>query len=271
LYDKQTQLEEGLMAGVDQLVLHHLSALAATLENKIQMKVNPSLGPLLAERATMQPELMTNKARLSTMENQLSSSLPGATFQGEWLMLVDFFARYTSTHSSTIGDKIFTALASSAGAAGGDLLGNQPCSHGIAVGALQKEMKDICDRLVSTCVTMVNLVFPSLEFTTKCTTLELPQNPGAALIYVEAVTFFHIIGAGFAALSLGLDSSFQTSLHQVLGSNNLVGRKDTGVLLPCAKIYSEWYSDSEGIVSGVKPLIEEGLKTQISFYQGAIE
>jgi hypothetical protein len=33
----------------------------------------------------------------------------------------------------------------------------------------------------------------------------------------------------------------------------------------------EWYSDGEGLISGVKPLIEEGLKTQRFFYQGAIE
>jgi hypothetical protein len=67
-----------------------------------------------------------------------------------------------------------------------------------------------------------------------------------------------------------LHSSFQTSLPQVLGSKNLVGREDKGVLLPCAKAYSELSSDSEGMVSGVKSLIEEGLKTQIMFYQGAI-
>jgi hypothetical protein len=60
-------------------------------------------------------------------------------------------------------------------------------------------------------------------------------------------------------------------LPQVLGSNNQVGGEDKGVLLPCAKAYSEWYSDSEGMVSGVNPLVEEGMKTQINFYQGAIE
>jgi hypothetical protein len=34
-YGKQTQLEEGLEAGVDQLISHRLSALAATLDNEI--------------------------------------------------------------------------------------------------------------------------------------------------------------------------------------------------------------------------------------------
>jgi hypothetical protein len=105
---------------------------------------------------------------------------------------------------------------------------------------------------------------------------------------VDAVILFHSIGtefattsetrdqiyqnkkAGLSTLSLVLHSSFQTSLPQVLGSKNQVGGEDKGVLLPCAKTYSEWYSDSEGMVSGVKPLIEEGLKTQIIFYQGSI-
>jgi hypothetical protein len=249
------------------------------------MEVDASLVPLLAERSTIQRELMTTKAQLSTMENQLSSSLPGATFQGDWLMVVDFFARNTYPQSSTIGDKIDTALASSAGTAGG----NQLCSHGAAVGNLQKEIQDLRDRLVSTCVTMGNLVFPTLECTTKWTTLEFLQDPDADLIYVDAVTLFHSIGtefattsetrdqifqnkkAGFSTLSLVLHSSFQTSLPQVLGSNNHVGGEDKGFLLPCAKTYSEWYSNSERMVSVFKPLIEEGFKTQINFYQGAIE
>jgi hypothetical protein len=33
LYDKQTQLEEGLAVSVDQLISHHLSVFAATLDN----------------------------------------------------------------------------------------------------------------------------------------------------------------------------------------------------------------------------------------------
>jgi hypothetical protein len=272
-----------------QLISHCVSTLAATLDNEIRMKVDAYLGPLLAKRSTMQRELMTTKARLSTMENQVSSSLPGATFQGDWLMVVNFFSRHTSPQSSTIGDNIDTALASSAGAGGGDLIVNQLRHHGAVVGTIQNEMHDLRDRLVSSCVTMGNLVFPNLEFTTKWTTLELPQDHDAALICVDAVTLYHSSGtefattsetrdqiyqnkkAGLSTLSLVLHSSFQNSLPQVLGSNNLVGGEDKGVLLPCAKTYSEWYSDNEGMVSGVKPLIEEGLKTQISFYQGAIE
>jgi hypothetical protein len=83
------------------------------------MKVEVSLAPFLAERATMQCELLTTKARLLTMENQVASSLPGVMFQGDWLMVVNFFARHTPHHSSTIGDKIDTALTSSTDAGGG--------------------------------------------------------------------------------------------------------------------------------------------------------
>jgi hypothetical protein len=128
------------------------------------MKVDASLGPILVERATMQRKLMTTKTRIAPVENQLSKSLTGEKFQGDWSMVVDFFARHTSPQSSTIGDKIDTTLASNTGAAGG----NQLCSHGAAVGTLQKEMQDLRDRLVSTCVTMGvtmgNLVFPALEY-----------------------------------------------------------------------------------------------------------
>jgi hypothetical protein len=194
LYGKQTKLEEGLVAGVDQLISHRLSALAATLDNEIRIKVDASVGLLLAKRATMQRELMTTNAQLSTMENQVSSSLPGAAFQGDWLMVGNFFSRHTCSQSSTIGDKIDAALASSAGGGGGDLLGNHLSSYSAALETLQKEMKDEPGRLVSTCVTMVNLVFFTLEFTTKWTTLELPQDPDAALICVDDVTLFHTIG-----------------------------------------------------------------------------
>jgi hypothetical protein len=162
LYDKQTQLEEGVAAGVYQFISHLLSALAVTLENEIRMTVEVYFDPLLAERATMQREFLTTKERLSTMENQVSSSLPRATFQDDWLMVVSFFAQHTSPNSSTIGDKIDSALASSAGAVGGDLLVNQPISYGSMVGTLQKEMQELCDRLVSTFVTMGNLVLPTL-------------------------------------------------------------------------------------------------------------
>jgi hypothetical protein len=197
------------------------------------------------------------------MENQLYIYLPGATFQGDWLMVVDFFSRHTPCRSSTIGDKIDTVLASSAGAAGGDLIGNHLCYHGAAGGNPQKEMQALRDRLVSRCVTMGNLVFTNLEFTTKWNTLELPQYTEAALICVGVVTMFHIIGtefattsesrdqiyhnkkAGLSTLSLVLHSRFQTSLPQVLGSKNLFGGGDKVFLHPCAKTYSEWYSDSE--------------------------
>jgi hypothetical protein len=64
-------------------------------------------------------------------------------FQCDWLMAVNFFARHTYPQSSTIGDNIDTALASSACASGGNLLGNQFRSHGVAVGTLHKEMQDL--------------------------------------------------------------------------------------------------------------------------------
>jgi hypothetical protein len=102
---------------------------------------------------------------------------------------------------------------------------NQPSA---SAANLQKEMQDLRDRLVSTCVTGGG--GPNLEYTTKWITLELPQDPDAALIFYDAVTLFHIIGtefattfeihnqiyqnkkAGLSTLSLVLDSSFQNSL-----------------------------------------------------------
>jgi phage tail protein X len=102
------------------------------MDNEIRIKMNASLGPILSERATMQRALITTKTRLATVENQLSNSLPGSKFQGDWLMVVDFFTRHTYPQSSTVGDKIETVLASNNGAAGG----NQICSHGVEIGTL---------------------------------------------------------------------------------------------------------------------------------------
>jgi hypothetical protein len=80
-------------------------------------------------------------------------------------------------------------------------------------------MQDLCDRLVSTCVTMGNIVFPTLaEFNTKWDTLELPQNPDAALICVDAVTLFHSIGTEFATTSETCDQIYQ---NKKAGLSNL--------------------------------------------------
>jgi hypothetical protein len=173
-----------------------------------------------------------------------------------------------------------------ASATRGDGLTAEPSSSGATIRNLYKEMQGLQDNRGSTCVTLGNLVFPTLEYTTKWNALELHQDPDAALICAGAVTLFHSIGTEFittseirnriyqnkkaclSTLSLVLNLSFQTSLPQVFGSKNLVGGKDKGVILPCAKTYSEWYSKNDGIVSGSKPLIEEGLKTQINVYGG---
>jgi hypothetical protein len=293
LYGKQTQLEEGLVAGVDHMISQRigasLSALATTMDNEIKVKVEAAVAPLRVERGVMERELLACKARLTKMGARVASSLPGPSFQDDWMMVIEFFSRHTLPRSNKIGDKIDVALTPGAGGMGTGLIGNGSTSGGAAIGTLQKEMQDLRDRLVSTCVTMGKHVFPTLEYTTKWTTLELPEAPDAALICVDAVTLFHSIGtefsttsetrdqiyqnkkAGLSTLSLILHSSFQTSLPQVFGSKNLVGGEDKWVLLPCAKTYSEWYSDNDGIVSGVKPRIEEGLKAQINLYQGAIE
>jgi hypothetical protein len=109
-------------------------------------------------------------------------------------------------------------------------LSNQPSYGGVAIRTLQTKIQDLRNRLVSTCVTMGNLIFTTLEFTTKWITLEFPQDPDAALICVDAVTLFYSIGiefattsgtqyhiyqnkkAGLSILSLVLHSSFQTLL-----------------------------------------------------------
>jgi hypothetical protein len=112
-------------------------------------------------------------------------------------MVFAFFVRHTSSHSLVIGDDI-NATPTLGFGAGGTGHVNQPLVGSAIMVNLQKDMQDLCDRIVSTCVTMVNQVYPTLDFMTMWTTLKLPHDPDAALICAEAVTLFHIIGTEFA-------------------------------------------------------------------------
>jgi hypothetical protein len=65
-------------------------------------------------------------------------------------------------------------------------------------------------------------------------------------------------------------SSFQTVLPQIMGKSLRSGREDAGLTLSCATKYSEWFDNSEGIPTGIKPTIEEGLAMQKTVYEEVI-
>jgi hypothetical protein len=87
-------------------------------------------------------------------------------------VVAEFFVWLTSPCSLVIGDEIDADLAAGV-TNGGGVHTNQPGGSGAVIVNLQREIQDLRDWLVSTCVTMGNLVFPTLEYTTKLTTLEL--------------------------------------------------------------------------------------------------
>jgi hypothetical protein len=150
----------------------------------------------------------------------------------------------------------------------------EPGASGAVIGNLQKEMHYLQDRFISICVPIGDLIFPTLEYTTKWTALDSPQDPEDAFICVNALFLFHSIGTEFSTTS----DTRNYIYHNKKDGVNLVfcfvfefSHLIASHVCPCATTYSEWYINNDGIVSGVKPLIEEGIKNQINFYQGEIE
>ena len=64
-------------------------------------------------------------------------------------------------------------------------------------------------------------------------------------------------------MALVVASSFATVLPQIMGSKK---GDDSRLTLPCASKYSDWLNNTEGIPTGVKPRILEGLETQRDTY-----
>jgi hypothetical protein len=76
--------------------------------------------------------------------------------------------------------------------------------------------------------------------------------------------------AGVSTMAITVSSSFQTVLPQIMGKGSRTTGEDSGLTLPCATKYSEWFDNSEGIPTGIKPRILEGLATQRAIYEEAI-
>jgi hypothetical protein len=117
----------------------------------------------------------------------------------------------------------------------------------------------------------------------------LPSDADQALICLDVVALLHSIGcdfatidetrntmfqnkrAGVSTMALTVASSFHTVLPQIMGrkKGSLTG-EDSGLVLPCASKYAEWFDNSTGVTTGVRARIEEGLSTQTAVYEEAI-
>ena len=71
-------------------------------------------------------------------------------------------------------------------------------------------------------------------------------------------------------MALTVASNFHTVLPQILGKRRISLGKNVGLLLLRAGEYSEWFDNSSGIPTGIKPRILEGLSTQMDVYKEAI-
>jgi hypothetical protein len=76
--------------------------------------------------------------------------------------------------------------------------------------------------------------------------------------------------AGVSMMTITISSSFQTVLPQIMGKAFIQhGRRCMPHFVMSTK-YSEWFDNLEGIPTGIKPRIEEGLATQKTVYEEAI-
>ena len=154
--------------------------------------------------------------------------------------------------------------------------------------ALDKEVQELKARMSSKSVTIDTFTFPTLAGTRAWATANLPSSPNQANLCLDVVALLHSIGRSFASvedsraeiyqnqkagvstMALTVASSFHTVLPQILGKHRNSLGEDVGLLLPCASKYSEWFDNSSGIPTGIKPRILEGLSTQMDVYQEAI-
>jgi hypothetical protein len=170
-------------------------------------------------------------------------------------------------------------------------LGSAPSGPSPSTGmlaTLQTQVLDLQARLESKAVSIDDYTFPTLSGTSKWAVANLPSSPEKALICVDVVTLLHSIGrefattdetrdtiyqnkrAGVSSMAITVSSSFQTVLPQIMGKSSRTSGEDSGLTLPCASKYTEWFDNSEGIPTGTKPRIQEGLATQKAVYEEAI-
>jgi hypothetical protein len=157
-----------------------------------------------------------------------------------------------------------------------------------AFAALETQVLDLKARMSSKAVTIGNYTFPTLPGTCAWASANLPSNADQANICVDVVVLLHSIGrafatvdetrdemyqnkrAGVSTMALTVASSFHTVLPQIMGKSKHATGQDSGLVLPCASKYSEWFDNSTGIPTGIKQQIIEGLDTQMAVYEEAI-
>ena len=153
---------------------------------------------------------------------------------------------------------------------------------------LSAQVLNLQERLASKAVIIDDTTFSTLKGTTQWALANLPSSPEHALVCVDVVSLLHSIGreyattaetresiyqnkrAGVSTMALTVSSSFQTVLPQIMGKCSRSTTEDSGLMLPCASKYSEWADSTEGMSTGIKPQIMDGLITQRSVYQEAI-
>jgi hypothetical protein len=154
--------------------------------------------------------------------------------------------------------------------------------------ALTAQVLNLQERLASKAVMTDETTFRTLKGTNQWAAANLPSSPEHALVCVDVVSLLHSIGrehaataetresiyqnkrAGASTMALAVSSSFQTRLPQIMGKCSKTTSEDSGLMLPCASKHSEWTNSTDGMNTGVKPQILDGLITQRSVHQEAI-
>jgi hypothetical protein len=197
-----------------------------------------------------------------------------ADFPADWDLILDFMGCHTSPESGRVCYNIEDCVApSSSGpslprgqwAQVGTLDQAPPYLASAKVLNLQKKIADLLDRISSKHVSIDSFIFLSLLKMVDLCIQHLSGDVGQALICLDAPSLIHCIGREFSSnqdtreslyqnkkadisyVALTLHSSVSTVLLEILGNSNIVGVKDTGLLMPCAKTYKYWSCSENGV------------------------
>jgi hypothetical protein len=304
--DKQLRLEQqlkDLLAHSQSVASAHTSLASTVGDLKIDIK------HLNQEISKQKNELSVQKQEISTLKLGSATSMPH-NFNADWTLVFDFFMRNTVPSvppivggsledtvrdNSSVIKKLVVDIGTVSSTSGSgpsltnSLSGGRPAmTTPGSLSTLEAQVLDLKARMSSMSVTIKDFTFPTLKGTCAWATANLPSSNDQACVCVDVVVLLHSIGrafesvdetrdtmcqnrrAGVSTMALTVASSFNTVLPQIMGKSRNPTGQDSGLVLPCAAKYSDWFDNSTGIPTGTKQQIVEGLETQFAVYDEAI-
>jgi hypothetical protein len=218
-------------------------------------------------------DLASHDTHLKAHQGLLDAGLSS----GDGKLIVDFFSKPVVTSDQGfrlgLGDVLLRTVS---GAPGG-----QAGMGGIGRGdynTLQKSIVDLNERLASKCVTLDQVVFPTLTQTIKwCEAGNVPTDLDQALsMFTDAVSLAQSITSEFITSQETMDLEYKSARANMQGNTLHIhasfltvlpdifcgGGKEIRSNLPAAKKFEDWQDFSAGTHVGVLPRYHEGIVAQ---------